>query len=413
MLKRLCAAAAMSTLLAGACFAQEAAESGLSMPVTASFGLMDTQRFTFSNQSASPVAANFRLMFYPTLRLGKHWFAYAAIQVRRLPYFYYDAYLADRGVETDLVQGYVGYTVHPGAATIVFKAGQMTSAFGSFPLRYDDVQNPLMDQPLAYITEVPLRSDQILCGTPDLLNQHYGSVAAGCGGEVGRGPGLTPVTLYGMPAVQAEISAHHFDGRVQLTNSSPAYPWSFETVSRQYLQATVGGGLTVRQGFRLGGSYFRGPYLENSLSAWLPSGTTVRSFPAIGKGIDVEWARGRFSTNSELQQIRFEMPNFVIPPRILSGYLEVKGRLTPRIYGAVREGFLKTQSVLDTQGVSASAFAPTLQTTEFGVGYWLHPHVLAKVSYEIAHAAGSDSTRSNVFGLQLVATFNQLQWAWK
>jgi hypothetical protein len=406
MLKRLLAAAGLSALLAGACIAQEAAESGLSMPVTASFGLMDTQRFTDFNPSASPVAANFRLMFYPTLRLGKHWFAYAAIQVRRLPYFYYDAYLTGRGVKTGLIQGYVGYTFHPGAATVVFKAGQMTSAFGSFPLRYDDVQNPLMDQPLAYITEIPLRADQLLCGTADLLWQHYGSVNAGCGGELGSGPGITPVTLYGMPAAQAEISVHHFDARLQLTNSSPAYPWSWETVSRQYLQWTAGGGVTIRQGFRVGGSYFRGPYMENTLSAWLPAGATVRSFPAIGKGLDVEWARGRFSTNSELQQIRFDSPNFVIPPRILAGYVEVKARLTPRIYAAVREGFLKTQSVLDTQGVSASGFAPTLQTTEVGVGYWLHPRVLAKVSYEVA-------TKGNVLGMQVVATFNQLQWAWK
>jgi hypothetical protein len=68
---------------------------------------------------------------------------------------------------------------------------------------------------------------------------------------------------------------------------------------------------------------------------------------------------------------------------------------------------------LDTQGVSTSEFAPTLQPTEVSVGCWLHPRVLAKVSYEFMHAAGSSGSMSNVLGMQLGATFNQLLWAWK
>ena len=409
MLKRALAIAVWCALTAPA----QEVQSGLSMPVTASFGAMDTHRFNLFSPTASPSAENFRLMFYPTLRLGTHWFAYAAIQVRRLPYFYYDAYLPARDVETDLVQGYIGYTTHSGPATIVIKAGQMVTAFGSFPLRYDDAQNPLMDQPLAYITEIPVRSDQISCGAGDLLHQHYGSVASNCGGEAGRGPGMTPVSLYGMPGAQAEFSMHRFDGRVQITSTSPAYTEGWTEISRQYLQGTAGGGFSIRQGFRIGGSIFRGPYLDSEIAPWLPAGTTVRSFPATGRGLDVQWARGRFSTTGELQQFRFDAPNYVVPPRILTGYAEVKARLTPRIFAAVREGFLKTESVLDTHGVSASQFAPTLQSAEFGLGYWLHPHLLAKVSYEIAHSAGSTGTKTNVVGLQLVATFNQLQWGWK
>jgi hypothetical protein len=411
-LKRAVALAGACALLAAVGVAQEA-DSGISMPVTASFGAMDTHRFDYFNPTASPVAANFRLMFYPTLRLGKHWFAYAAIQVRRLPYFYYDAYLTDRGVETNLVQGYVGYTTHSGPATIVFKAGQMVTAFGSFPLRYDDAQNPLMDQPLAYTTQLPIRGDQLSCGTADLLKQQYGSVSAGCGGEAGPGQGLTPVSLYGLPAAQAEISVRRFDGRVQMTTSSPAYPENWNEISRQYLQWTAGAGVTIQQGFRVGVSGFRGPYMENTIAPWLPAGTTVRSFPATGHGLDVEWARGRLSANGELQNFRFDAPNYVVPPRILAGYAELKARLTPRIFAAVREGFLKTEPVLDSQGVSASEFAPTLQATEVGMGYWLRPHVLAKVSYEFWHATGSTSSKSNVLGMQLVATFNQLQKAFK
>jgi hypothetical protein len=220
------------------------------------------------------------------------------------------------------------------------------------------------------------------------------------------------VTLYGLPGAQTEISVRRFDARVQLTGGSPAYPDGWR-ISRQYLQATVGGGFTIRQGFRVGVSAFSGPYLERSLAPFLPAGTTVRSFPATGRGLDVQWARGRLSADGELQNFRFDAPNFVKAPEITAGYAELKARLTPRLYAAVREGFLKTGMVLDTVGVSASEFAPTLRATEAGLGCWLHPRVLLKVSYEWSQSAGSTGSRQNVLGIQLVASFRQLQWGWR
>ncbi len=107
------------------------------------------------------------------------------------------------------------------------------------------------------------------------------------------------------------------------------------------------------------------------------------------------------------------MPNFVTAPSITSGYIEAKGRITPRLFAAVREGYLKTGSVLDTHGISAPSFGATLRQTEVAAGLWLQPRVLMKVSYEWMQSAGSSGTRFNVLGLQLVAQFRQAQWAWK
>ena len=408
MLRRILLTAAMCALPV---IAQEA-EYGISVPVTASFGAMDTHRFNFGDPNASPAAANFRLMLYPTLRLGKHWFAYAAVQVRRRPYYYYDAFLPERGMDADIIQGFLGYTFRTGPATVVFKAGQLNTAFGSFPQRYDDAENPLIDQPFSYITQVTLRTDQLSCGTADLLRQFYGSVEAGCGGEAGRDHGTYPVTLYGLPGVQGEVSIHKFDARVQMTTSSPAYPDGWK-ISRQYLQATVGGGFSISQGFRVGVSAFRGPYLESSVSPWLPGGTTVRSFPAVGRGLDVQWARGRFSANGELHRFRLEAPNFVVHPEVSSVYAEVKGRITPRLYAAVREGYFWSGTVSDKYGVSAPSFLPAMRATEVGFGFWVMPRVLFKTSYVYQTIAGSSGTKSNVLGMQLVATFKQLQWAFR
>jgi len=377
---------------------------GIGVPVTASAGALDSPRLQLSNPAAERAAFGFRVMLYLTLKLGKHWFAYAAVQTRLMPYFYYDAFLRDRGIATNLVQGYAGYSLQKGHSTLAIKAGQLVSVFGSFPLRYDDMDNPVLDQPLSYITMMPIRTDQLVCGTADLLRQHYGSVSGSCGGAAGRGGGLTPVTLYGLPGVQAEISLRQFDARLQVTSGSPAYPANWRDF-HQYAQWTAGMGYTIRQGFRVGASVFTGPYLESDVAADLPHGATVRDFPATGMGLDGQWARGRWSVFGEWQRIRFDMPHFVVSPSIDTGYGEAKSILTPRIYVAGRIGWLRPGRVTDTAGVTAGRFAPTLTSYELAGGFWLNRHQLLKASYSWLFSAGQTGIRYDVYGIALITRF--------
>jgi hypothetical protein len=351
-------------------------------------------------------------MLYPTLKLGQHWFGYAAVQVRLSPYFYYDAFIPQHRVLTDAIQAYAGYSWHKGETAIVIEAGKLSSAFGAFPLRYDDAQNPLLDQPLSYVTEVPLRADQLACGTKDLLRQSYGSVGESCGGVPGRGPGLTAVTLYGLLGVQVEISSRGLDGRLQLTSGSPAnpQPWG---AARQYLQWTAGGGYTIRQGLRVGVSGFRGPYLDRVVAPLLPAGTTPRDFPVSAMGLDGQWARGRWSLSAEWQRFRFNLPNFLVSPSVSSGYVEAKSMLTPRFFLAGRAGRFGTGSVVDRQNVTAAESSATLTGIEMAAGSWVNRRLLVKISYGILHTAGDSRTRFNVLGMQVVSSFHAVDWAFR
>jgi hypothetical protein len=393
---------------------QESAESAVSfsLPVTLSGGALHSGRLQLENPDDSSAAAGFRAMFYPTLNLGSNWFGYAAIQVREAPYFYYDAFQPEHELYTNVIQAFVGYSARSGKNAVVIKAGRLVSAFGAFPLHYDDAENPLLDQPLSYITELPLRADQIPCGVKDLREQNYGFVLNYCGGAAGGGPGLVPVTLYGIPGVEADLSSGRFDARLQLTSGSPVNPQGFAAAG-QYLQWTAGGGYTIRQGFRVGTSAFRGPYLDRNLAALLPLGTGIRSFPASGVGVDGQWARGRFSVSGEWQRFQFDSPNFHTAPSIYSGYAEAKSVLTPRIYVAARAGWLNTGAVTDKSGASASEFAAGLRSYEAGVGYWLGRNALLKGSYEWLHAVGSSGTRTNVLGAEFVFRFNSLAWSFR
>ena len=107
-------------------------------------------------------------MLYPTVTLGPHWFAYAAEQFRLAPYLYYDAYDPDHEWYVQTIQAFVGYQIRNEKTTVVFKAGRLSSAFGAFPLHYDDADNALLDQPLSYIQTLALakRSASLRSGGP-------------------------------------------------------------------------------------------------------------------------------------------------------------------------------------------------------------------------------------------------------
>src|SRR5580658_3140409 len=280
---------------------------GVSVPVTVSGGAMYTGRLQLGDPGSSPFTAGFQAMLYPTLRLGKHWFAYSALDFRLAPYLYYDAYDADHEWYIQAIQAFVGYQIQKEKTSVVFKAGRLSSAFGAFPLHYDDADNALVDQPLSYVQTLTLRNDRLPCGVASLLWQNYGYVSSGCGGAAGGGEGLTPVSLYGLPGVQAEVSSHQFDGRIQVTSGSPSNALSLSHAP-QYAQWVVGGGYTIVQGWRVGVSGFRGPYLSPDVAPLLPLGNTVRSFPASGLWLEMQWARGHWSLSGEWQRFQYDLP---------------------------------------------------------------------------------------------------------
>src|ERR1700745_3639675 len=91
MLGKMFAGGVAAGLLAIAGYAQDGT-FGVSVPVTLSGGAMYTERLQFEEPDHTPATGGFRAMISPTVQLGRHWFAYAALQARYTPYFYYDAY---------------------------------------------------------------------------------------------------------------------------------------------------------------------------------------------------------------------------------------------------------------------------------------------------------------------------------
>jgi len=410
-MRKLMIAALVALLVSPLCTAQDASR-GVLMPFTASGGVLLTERLRAVDPDARNIAPGFRAVLYPSLKLDSHWFAYSAIQIQSKPFFYYDAYYPEKELSARVHQLFLGYNWNGEDSAVGVKIGELPSAFGSFPLRYDDTANPLLDQPLGYGYIVKLRPDQLPCGTGDLVHQHSYPlyIEHYCGGATDERSGITSVTLEGLPAAEVSGSWKNIDGRFQLTNSSPSNPQDLRSDS-QHGQWTAGEGYTIRQGFRVGMSAFRGPFLENDVESLLDPGTSVRDYPATGIGTELQWGRGRWNAIAEWQRVEFRYPGFEKPPAVSSGFLELKATINPRFYAAFRGSYESNGRVKDASGAEAEHFLPNRQSYEFAVGFRLNRFQTLKTGYEVFRTSGVPGSRDNVFGIQFVTAVHALSKA--
>jgi hypothetical protein len=390
--------------------AQEAA-SGVSVPVVVS-GAATFVRNSGGNDTGSQAQAGVRATVAPSLRLGSHWFAYSLVDVRSSSYLDYSYGGDNSSVNVQLLQAYAGYKRDFKDGSFLIKAGRLASAFGSYPLQYN-ARTALIDPPTSYFEPLPIRTDQRICGVDDLLYQSYAaSLQFHCGGSKAEGYGLVPVTLYGIPGMETQLSWKRVDARMQLTNSSPANPQSLLSPS-QAVQWTTGGGYSFQGGLRIGFSQFRGPYLEDALASVLPPGKQFLDYNASGTGVDFQWSRTSWSAEGEWQRFRFDVPGFTESPSQQTAYVQLKRILSPHLYLAVRTSLERPGGVADVSGDASSQFAAREETQELVFGYWINHLQLLKagVRYTARNgwSYGDDgwpSQQEFAIELQLVTSLN-------
>ena len=343
-----------------ALLAQEAS-SGIDLRATITGQAVYDRQLKEGPRDGSPGIAGFRSMLYPTWKIGEHWTVSGAVDVNSRPYFLADFSTQGYGIITRILQANLGYSRVGKGGSVVVRAGQLSSAFGSFLLRYDDADNPLLNMPM-----------------------EYGYYYAG-------------VTTAGLAGAQVDATLGKWDGRVQFTTSSPADPRSVFS-DGQYANWTGGAGYTIRQGLRVGISAYRGPYLYREYRYFFPGESSPRDLPATAVGTDVEWARGHWNVYGEWQ--RFEMNYHTIPAfREDAGYVEARRVLHPRWYVAARAGYLH------------GGYRSGGETYEASAGFRPNTRQLIKVGYSVQRDRdGGDFYR--ILGVQVVTTLHPLSLAW-
>ena len=336
------------------CAAQEA-DRGIDLRATVSAQPVFSNALTQDPRNGSIASAGFRAVAYPTIKFDNHWTVTAAWEGLTRPYFYESYNDSGYGFKGYLLQGSLNYARVSDKGSVLVRAGQMTSAFGSYLPHYDDVVNPLADMPLQY--------------------GYYGTVST-----------------EGLVAAEIDGTRGRFDGRVQFANSSPANPRSI-FAHDQYGNWAGGGGYTIRQGFRIGTSAYRGPYLSRDSTYFFPGEANPTRLPAHGFGVDVEWARGHWNAQGEWQQ--FVLPYTAIPTyREQAGYGEIKRALGPRWYAAARMGYTN------------ASFGGTSERFETAAGFRPGRNELVKFDYQYDHASSGEYPSNHTLAIQFVATLH-------
>lgn len=342
--------------IAGLARAQEA-DSGIDLRATVTSQTLASNELTEKPRSGSPVVAGFHGVTYPTIKFNEHWFITGAIQLVTRPYFYSDLSTTGYGAKGSVLQSSLNYARISNNGSFLVRAGELPTAFGSFPLRYDEADNPLVDLPPQY-------------------GYYY-----------------APVSILGVAGAQIDAARGRWDGRIQFANSSPANPRSLFGHD-QYGNWAGGGGYTIRQGFRVGASAYRGPYLDRKYAFYFPGEENPSKLPAHAVGIDTNWAHAHTAAYAEIQ--RFVMPYTVIPPfRETAGYIEVKQVLTPRWFVAVRDGLTSD---------SARGRHYTLETS---AGFRPNRFQVLKLDYEFGHYGSGNENDEHTVGFQWVTTLHK------
>jgi hypothetical protein len=342
--------------------AAQEASTGFDLRATASAEAVYSRKLSESPRNGAPAAVGFRAVFYPVLKLGKHWTVSGAVQLVSRPYFEEDFGLPGHDLKSHVLQGTVSYAQVWKNASLSVKAGLMPTAFGNFLLRYDDANNPLVGVPLNY--------------------GYYGAA----------------VSSLALAGVQVDATAGKWDARMQFTNSSPANPRSIFDKD-QYGNWTGGAGYTVFQGLRIGFSEYRGPYLDRQSPFFFPGESKPKDLPATAWGTDFEWARGHWNVFGEWQHVVMTyhaIPNF----RQASSYVEVRRVLHPRWYIAARAGRITNSVRSGTEAL------------ESAVGFRPGAHELVKLGYLLERNVKSGQW-SQTLAVQAVTSLHPVSVAWK
>jgi hypothetical protein len=331
------------------------ASSGLDLRATLTGQVAASNVLAVAPRSGVPAVAGFRSIVYPSWKIGNSWFVSGAWQLSTRPFYYQDFSSSGYGTKGNFLQAGVNYARVSNQGSVVVRVGEMPTAFGAFPLHYDDSDNPLVDLPIEY--------------------GYYDS----------------PVSIFAVTGAQIDLSRNSWDCRVQFANSSPANPHG-PIAQDQHGNWAAGAGYTIRQGFRVGLSGYRGPYLDRDGE----DSATVRlsKFPASAGGIDVTWARGHTNIQGELQ--RFVMPHPAESSiKETAAYGEVKQVLSPRWYVATRVG------------VTGSRTEGNAQSIEMAAGIRPNRLQLLKFSFETEHYNTGDQQFENTFAVQLVTSLHR------
>jgi hypothetical protein len=243
-------------------------------------------------------------------------------------------------------------------------AGRLTPIIGTFSARHFSNRNPLIGEPDGYSTDYPS--------------------GVKVSGELAR-----------------------LDYRAGLL-SLPTTHSGYEPKPSARARPAIGAGFTPVVGFRIGGSYTQGSYLNRDTPATALDGQSWWSFNQRLAAADVEFARGYLETHFELARGSYDVPGRVRPIVGVTYYGEAKYTFTPRFFAAFRAERNDYPFIRSAANGAWTARLTDFVDGEAGVGYRLTASTLVKASYRADRwwASGFRGPGGHALAMQVSQSFD-------
>jgi hypothetical protein len=161
-------------------------------------------------------------------------------------------------------------------------------------------------------------------------------------------------------------------------------------------------GLRPNEAWKIGFSGARGPYLRSDARPLSQEGD-LGQYQQFLFGQDISYARGHLQIWAEAFESRFEIPRLGNAD-VFAYYVEVKYKLTPQLFAAVRWNQEFFDSGTDPMG-QAIAEAHDVSRADLALGYRFTAHTQLKLQYSIARGDFVSDRTNGTFAAQFTLRF--------
>ena len=270
------------------------------------------------------------------------------------------------------------------------QAGRIPPVFGTYARRSYPQDNPLIGDPLGYQYLTTARPDAVPASADELLRMR------GRGWRVKYSVG-DPAAEPGVPV----IAAGRWDTGVEVRAGThvleASAAWTMGTLSYPLVRDDNHGGQFAGRvvwrpvpAFSIGASAARGAWVANAVLD-ARGGIQAGPYDQRAVGLDSEASWGRWLIRGELISNAWTLPaldspRIADPLTAVTGYLEVKVRLLPRLYVAGRADNLRFSTLAGS--TVTNSWDANVSRVEVGAGYTLRRGLILKASIMNNHRDG-------------------------
>lgn len=370
-------------------------------------GTLDLEGYALPQPSPGLVYTESYTLFSPRLTL------FLDAQLGSRAYFFAQSRL-DRGFDPG--ERDPGWRLDEYALRVAFgpnrrwriQAGKFATVVGNWVPRHGSWQNSFITAPLPYENLTGIWDNAAARSSGQLLAWAHVPSVPPSGDEPAEKTLRTPV-IWG-PGYTSGVAVFGESGRldaaIEIKNMSlSSDPGTWDLGRNQWQHPVFSGRVGYRPNamWNLGLSASTGTYLHESARPTLAAGYGFTDYRQTVLAHDIGFAWHHWQVWAEVYAARFAVPR-VANADTWAGYLEIKYKLTPRVFGAVRGNWQGFGNIPNGRG-GRTPWGREVIRFDVAAGFRPTPHVQAKLQYSLQHEQTRRRRTAHILASQLTVRF--------